>query len=65
MSWDFQFHDVISGNILAMSLQCPWEIGSGEQKRWDRWGGWVHPKDANSMVVSGLTCEKPLVEAIA
>jgi len=26
-------------------------------------GGWAHLKDANSMVVSGLGCEKPLVGA--
>ena len=24
-------------------------------------GGWVHPKGANSMVMSGLTCRKALV----
>ena len=24
-------------------------------------GGWVHPKGANSMAVSGLTCRKALV----
>ena len=26
-------------------------------------GGWVHLKDTNSMAVSGLDCEKPLVGA--
>ena len=26
-------------------------------------GGWVHPKGANSMAISGFACEKPLVGA--
>ena len=26
-------------------------------------GGWVHPIGANSMAVSGLACEKPMVGA--
>ena len=32
-----------------------------EQKGWDRGGGWVHPKGANGMAASRLSCRKSLV----
>jgi len=34
---------------------------SFQQKGWDRGRGWVHPKGANSMAVSGLGCRNDLV----
>ena len=43
--------------------QCPLEIGSAQTERVGQGevGGWVHPKGANSMTVSGLGCRKALV----
>jgi len=38
------------GDWFCMNRKC----GTGG-------GGWVHPKGTNSMTVSGLGCEKPLV----
>ena len=51
--------------------QCPWEIGSAWAERvgWEgggggggiRGGGWVYPKGANSMAISGFCCRKAFV----
>ena len=38
------------------------EIASAPAEREGQGGGrWVHPKGANSMAASGLSCRKPLV----
>ena len=50
----FQHHDVISGNIVGM-------LARHEQTMLEMGGGWANPEGANSMAVSGLGREKPLV----
>ena len=47
-------------SYLAMSLR---DRFCANRKGGTGGGGWVHPKGANSIVMSGFGCEKPLVGA--
>ena len=42
----------------AISLGLAISLGSAQAKRVGQLGGWVHPKGANSMAVSGLGYKK-------
>jgi len=50
----FQHHDVISGSIIG-------RLARHEQTMLERGGEWANPEGANSIAVSGLGPEKPLV----
>ena len=44
--------------VMSLLAMLNWEIGSVLA---ERGGGWVHPKGANSMAVSGLGFRKAMV----
>ena len=56
---DFIYHKTFSLLLPAMSLGLRFCVSrNGETGG----GGWVHPKGANGVAVSGLTCRKALVD---